>query len=53
MGDNILYLGKNFSFDMNNVDVKAELVAEINILNLESVTVTSEAQVTDYFKAYL
>ena len=32
MGDNFIYLGKNFSFDMNNVDVKAELVTDMNIL---------------------
>ena len=31
MGDNFIYLGKNFSFDMNNVDVKAELVTDMNI----------------------
>ena len=30
MGDNFIYLGKNFSFDMNNVDVKAELVTDMN-----------------------
>ena len=30
MGDNFIYLGKNFSIDMNNVDVKAELVTDMN-----------------------
>ena len=30
MGDNFIYLAKNFSFDMNNVDVKAELVTDMN-----------------------
>ena len=30
MGDNFIYLGKNLSFDMNNVDVKAELVTDMN-----------------------
>ena len=30
MGDNFIYLGKSFSFDMNNVDIKAELLTDIN-----------------------
>ena len=30
MGDNFVYLGRNFSFDMNNVDVKAEFVTDMN-----------------------
>ena len=30
MGDNFIYLGKSFSFDMNNVDLKAELVTDMN-----------------------
>ena len=30
MGDNFIYFGKNFSFDMNNVDVKAEFVTDMN-----------------------
>ena len=30
MGDNFLYLGKSFSFDMNNVDIKAELASDMN-----------------------
>ena len=30
MGDDFIYLGKSFSFDMNNVDIKAELVTDTN-----------------------
>ena len=30
MGDNFIYLGKSFSFDMNNVDIKAEPVKDMN-----------------------
>ena len=30
MGDNFIYLGKKFSFDMNNVDAKGELVTDMN-----------------------
>ena len=30
MGDNFIYLGKSFSFIMNNVDIKAELVTDMN-----------------------
>ena len=30
MGDNFIYLGKSFAFDMNNVDIKAELVTDMN-----------------------
>ena len=30
MGDNFIYLGKSFSFDMNNVDIKAELITDMN-----------------------
>ena len=32
VGDNIIYLGKIFPFDMNNVRVKPELVTDLNIL---------------------
>ena len=30
MGDHFIYLGKSFSFDMNNADIKAELVTDMN-----------------------
>ena len=30
MGDNFIYLGKSLSFDMNNVDIKVELVKDMN-----------------------
>ena len=30
MGNNLIYLGKSFSFDMNNDDIKLELVTDIN-----------------------
>ena len=30
MGNDFIYPGKNFSFDLNNVDVKAELVTDMN-----------------------
>ena len=30
MRDDFIYLGKSFSFDMNNVDIKAELVTDTN-----------------------
>ena len=30
MGDNFVYLGRNFSFETNNVDVKAEFVTDMN-----------------------
>ena len=30
MGESFIYLGKNFSFDMNNADVKAEFVTDMN-----------------------
>ena len=37
MGDNLIYLGKSFSFDINNVDIKAELLTDMskyfNVLN--------------------
>ena len=30
MGESFIYLEKNFSFDMNNADVKAEFVTDMN-----------------------
>ena len=30
MGDNLIYLGKSFSFDINNVDIKAELLTDMS-----------------------
>ena len=30
MGESFIYLGENFSFDMNNADVKAEFVTDMN-----------------------
>ena len=30
MGDNFIYLSKSFSFDMDSVDIKAELVTDMN-----------------------
>ena len=30
IGDNFIFLQKSFSFDMNNADIKAELVTDLN-----------------------
>ena len=51
MGDSFIYLGKSFFW--YNVDIKAELVTDTNILITWIGYRTSEAQVDDYFEVYL
>lgn len=54
MGDNFIYLGKSFPFDMNNANIKEELVRDMNkyfdILNRLPLLPKHKF---DYFEEYL